>query len=280
MSDKEQSFDGRSKSTSPIRNNRKRAFHQISDDDNDNNYNNKNHRRKRHKSHKHKQDSYANYRGHSSTKSANKNKHDSSTTSDNKNRHKGPNSSDITSKSNISPKSNPTTSQSSSNSVPESSQKKLKSKKKKKKKKKLLPQLSEFIMAQNTEPSDDSKPKERANIVGKTPLDYSKWEDLDFESDEDDCHPNIEIGTWRRLKERMRREKGIKKKEPYLVDKWNVTTTNKNYAIDPTKPPKTTQEQEQKQENTNETNTSNTPPPKDNTKENKPITNDNNYNTN
>eukprot|EP01083_Nonionella_stella_P070052 187168_1 len=131
-------------------------------------------------------------------------------------------------------------------------------------------------MAQNTEPSDDSKPKERANIVGKTPLDYSKWEDLDFESDEDDCHPNIEIGTWRRLKERMRREKGIKKKEPYLVDKWNVTTTNKNYAIDPTKPPKTTQEQEQKQENTNETNTSNTPPPKDNTKENKPITNDNN----
>eukprot|EP01084_Bolivina_argentea_P145672 255284_1 len=74
-------------------------------------------------------------------------------------------------------------------------------------------------MAQNTEASDDSKPKERANIVGKKSLDYCKWEDLDFESDEDDCHPNIEIGTWRRLKERMRREKGIKKKEAYLAPK-------------------------------------------------------------
>merc|ERR1712130_1091436 len=83
---------------------------------------------------------------------------------------------------------------------------------------------------------------ERENFVGSKPLDYSKFEDLDFESDEDDCHPNIEIGTWRRLKERMRKEKGIKKKEPHLVDKWNVTTTNKNYHIDPSKPPITTKE--------------------------------------
>lgn len=35
----------------------------------------------------------------------------------------------------------------------------------------------------------------------------------------------------------MRKEKGIKKKEVYLVDKWNKTTTNENYAIDPAKPP-------------------------------------------
>ena len=90
--------------------------------------------------------------------------------------------------------------------------------------------------------------KQRENYVGKKPLDYSKWDDLDFESDEDDCHPNIEIGTWRRLKERMRAEKGIKKKEPYLVDKWNVTTTNKKYHIDPKKPPKTTEEQQQEKQ--------------------------------
>jgi len=85
--------------------------------------------------------------------------------------------------------------------------------------------------------------KERPNIVGDKPLNYKKWDDLEYESDEDDCHPNIEIGTWRRLKERMRKEKGIKKKEPYLVDKWNTTTTNKNYHIDPTKPPTSTEEQ-------------------------------------
>ena len=85
--------------------------------------------------------------------------------------------------------------------------------------------------------------QKRENVVGSKPLNYKKWDDLEYESDEDDCHPNIEIGTWRRLKERMRKEKGIKKKEPYLVDKWNVTTTNKNYHIDPKKPPKTTEEQ-------------------------------------
>lgn len=104
-------------------------------------------------------------------------------------------------------------------------------------------------MAQETE----KEVVERENFVGSKPLDYSKFEDLDFESDEDDCHPNIEIGTWRRLKERMRKEKGIKKKEPHLVDKWNVTTTNKNYHIDPTKPPKTTEEQQQNAENTEPT---------------------------
>jgi len=45
------------------------------------------------------------------------------------------------------------------------------------------------------------------------------------------------------MKERMRREKGIKKKEPELRDKWNMTTTNKEYHIDPAKPPKTMDEQ-------------------------------------
>eukprot|EP00484_Ammonia_sp_Unknown_P001411 CAMPEP_0197021420 /NCGR_PEP_ID=MMETSP1384-20130603/2288_1 /TAXON_ID=29189 /ORGANISM="Ammonia sp." /LENGTH=435 /DNA_ID=CAMNT_0042449239 /DNA_START=38 /DNA_END=1345 /DNA_ORIENTATION=- len=102
--------------------------------------------------------------------------------------------------------------------------------------------MAQKEVAQDQE-EDDTKPRE--NYVGDKPLDYSKWDALEYESDEDDCHPNIEIGTWRRLKERMRREKGIKKKEPHLVDKWNVTTTNKKYTIDPAKPPKTSEEQKQ-----------------------------------
>lgn len=102
------------------------------------------------------------------------------------------------------------------------------------------------------ESGNDDDVQQRQNYVGKKPLDYSRFEDLDFESDEDDCHPNIEIGTWRRLKERMRKEKGIKKKEPYLVDKWNVTTTNKEYHIDPKKPPKTSEEQKKEKEEQNE----------------------------
>ncbi|ETO14471.1 hypothetical protein RFI_22900 [Reticulomyxa filosa] len=51
------------------------------------------------------------------------------------------------------------------------------------------------------------------------------------DSDEDDCHPNIEINTWRRLKERMRNEKGIAKREPELHDKWNTTNINRKHKI-------------------------------------------------
>merc|ERR1712176_833140 len=95
----------------------------------------------------------------------------------------------------------------------------------------------------------------RENYIGtdRVGQNYAKWDALEYESDEDDCHPNIEIGTWRRLKERMRKEKGIKKKEPILVDKWNTTTTNKKYHIDPTKPPKTTEEQENDKQNDSNT---------------------------
>jgi len=63
------------------------------------------------------------------------------------------------------------------------------------------------------------------------PLDYSKFDKMDFSSDEDDCHPNIEISTWRRLKERMRQEKGIMKREPELHDKWNSTNINRKPKI-------------------------------------------------
>jgi len=58
-------------------------------------------------------------------------------------------------------------------------------------------------------------------------VDYSKWDQLNFSSDEDDCHPNIEINTWRRLKERYRKEHGLTKREPKLVDKWSSTIVNK-----------------------------------------------------
>merc|ERR1712232_1090395 len=101
-----------------------------------------------------------------------------------------------------------------------------------------------------TEQEDDAIKRE--NYVGAKPLNYKKWDALEYESDEDDCHPNIEIGTWRRLKERMRKEKGIAKKEPILIDKWNTTTTNKKYHIDPSKPPKTSQEQENDKKNSKE----------------------------
>merc|ERR1719461_2449761 len=111
-----------------------------------------------------------------------------------------------------------------------------------------MAQTKENETASQTQNKDEATIK-RENYVGAKPLNYKKWDDLEYESDEDDCHPNIEIGTWRRLKERMRKEKGIKKKEPYLVDKWNTTTTNKKYHIDPKKPPTSTEEQQQNAKN-------------------------------
>lgn len=122
-----------------------------------------------------------------------------------------------------------------------------------------------MAQAEDTKPTDDSTAvqpeadadvgpaQERANYVGAKPLNYKKWDELEDESDEDDCHPNIEIGTWRRLKERMRREKGIKKKEVYLVDKWNKTTTNENYSIDPVKAPTESETADPNTETTSET---------------------------
>lgn len=95
------------------------------------------------------------------------------------------------------------------------------------------------LMTSTSKKSSKPQPIERANVSDAKPLSYKKF-DLDFSSDEDDCHPNIEINTWRRLKERMRKEKGIKKREPYLVDKWNTVIKNEKYAIDPHKPPLTT----------------------------------------
>jgi len=56
-------------------------------------------------------------------------------------------------------------------------------------------------------------------------IDYSKWDDIWVESDDDeDCPRNIEKYTWRRLKQRTRKEKGCEKKEPELTDAWNSTS--------------------------------------------------------
>jgi len=58
-------------------------------------------------------------------------------------------------------------------------------------------------------------------------VDYSKWDDIWVESDDDaDCPKNIEKYTWRRLVQRKRREEGNEKKEPELTDAWNSTTVN------------------------------------------------------
>merc|ERR1712228_172299 len=115
--------------------------------------------------------------------------------------------------------------------------------------------VKKLCLVKMAQSKDEEETIKRENYVGDKPLNYKKWDDLEYESDEDDCHPNIEIGTWRRLKERMRKENGIKKKEPYLVDKWNTTTTNKKYHIDPSKPPKTSEEQENDKKNSNDTET-------------------------
>jgi len=59
-------------------------------------------------------------------------------------------------------------------------------------------------------------------------VDYSKWDNIWVSSDDDeDCHPNIDKYAWRRLKQRMRSEKGEEVAAPVLTDKWNSTTTNK-----------------------------------------------------
>merc|ERR1719429_976693 len=81
----------------------------------------------------------------------------------------------------------------------------------------------------------ESKKKMSAKKVtgGKpsAPLDYSKWDDSNIwvsSDDDEDCHPNIEKYAWRRLKKRMREEKGEKVNEPVLIDKWSSTNVNRN----------------------------------------------------
>lgn len=58
------------------------------------------------------------------------------------------------------------------------------------------------------------------------PLDYSKWDNIEDSSvSSDDCHPNIEKASWKRLKKRTREEKGTLK-HLQIRDKWNTTSVN------------------------------------------------------
>lgn len=58
---------------------------------------------------------------------------------------------------------------------------------------------------------------------------YNKWESLWISSDDDiDCHPNIDKYAWRRLKKKIRIDKGENKKEIQLFDKWSLTTLNES----------------------------------------------------
>jgi len=44
-------------------------------------------------------------------------------------------------------------------------------------------------------------------------IDYSKWDNIQLSSDDDeDCHPNIEKFTWRRLRQRQRDDEEAKRK--------------------------------------------------------------------
>jgi len=62
-------------------------------------------------------------------------------------------------------------------------------------------------------------------------VDYSKWDNIWISSDDDaDCHPNIEKYAWRRLKQRMRSEKGEQVQEVELKDKWSSTAVNRMEA--------------------------------------------------
>ena len=42
-------------------------------------------------------------------------------------------------------------------------------------------------------------PQRKAGVT-----DYSKWDNIELSDDESDCHPNIEKGTWFRLKHEKR----------------------------------------------------------------------------
>lgn len=68
-----------------------------------------------------------------------------------------------------------------------------------------------------------------SNKPGLTdPSNYKKWDDIWISDDDDeDCHPNIEKYAWRRLKARMRAEKGEKVNEVQLKDKWSSTNVNR-----------------------------------------------------
>jgi len=59
-------------------------------------------------------------------------------------------------------------------------------------------------------------------------LNYQRFQHLEDTSEsEGDCHPNIDLGSWKRMKSRMRNEKGLPPRGIELRDAYDVVKVNK-----------------------------------------------------
>jgi len=60
-------------------------------------------------------------------------------------------------------------------------------------------------------------------------LNYQRYEHLEDSSEEsEDCHDNIDLGSWKRMKARMRNEKGLPPRGIETRDAYNVVKVNKS----------------------------------------------------
>jgi len=58
-------------------------------------------------------------------------------------------------------------------------------------------------------------------------LNYKRFEHIEDSSESDgDCHPNIDLGSWKRMKSRMRNEKGLPPRGVELRDAYDVVKIN------------------------------------------------------
>jgi len=59
-------------------------------------------------------------------------------------------------------------------------------------------------------------------------LNYQRFQHIEDSSEsEGDCHPNIDLGSWKRMKGRMRKEKGLPPRGVELKDAYDVVKMNK-----------------------------------------------------
>jgi len=60
-------------------------------------------------------------------------------------------------------------------------------------------------------------------------LNYQRFQHIEDSSEsEGDCHPNIDLGSWKRMKSRMRNEKGLPPRGVELRDAYDVVKVNKS----------------------------------------------------
>jgi len=60
-------------------------------------------------------------------------------------------------------------------------------------------------------------------------LNYKRFEHIEDSSEsEGDCHPNIDLASWKRMKKRMRDEKGLPPRGAEVYDAYNYSSINKN----------------------------------------------------